>query len=83
MNNSKRVGLIDGLPNSYNTNYVLVTGKNCSLCKRYIQEADIQENKLIFTDEFLFYHKQCLEEADIKYEHQKPNDASSPIKLIK
>ncbi len=80
--NHSRAGLIDGLPSSYNTSYVIKTGKVCELCLKFIKQKQIDKNEIICTEEFDFYHKSCLEKKKITYEYQKPDDKSSVIKLI-
>jgi hypothetical protein len=77
----KRKNLIDGLPNSYNTNYVIQTHKCCDICNQLIKEYEISENQIICTEEFDFYHKACLEKNNITYKHYNPKDKSSPIIL--
>lgn len=77
-----RTSLIDGLPNSYDTNYVLNTKKICELCLKYIKKKQIEKNEIICTEEFEFFHKSCLTAKDINYFHTNPNDKSSIIKLI-
>lgn len=79
---NSRIGLIDGLPNSYNTTYVIKTAKVCESCLKFIKQKDIDKNEIICTEEFDFYHKSCLEKNNISYQHQKPADKSSIIKLI-
>lgn len=77
----KRKNLIDGLPNSYNTNYVISTNKSCQICNQLIKEPEISENQIICTQEFDFYHKECLEKNNITYKHYNSKDKSSPIVL--
>lgn len=76
-----RKNLIDGLPNSYNTNYVILTHKSCEICNQLIKESEISDNQIICTEEFDFYHKECLAKKNITYKHYNPKDKSSPIIL--
>lgn len=76
-----RKNLIDGLPNSYNTNYVILTNKCCMSCSKLIQESEISDNQIICTEEFDFYHKECLLQNNITYKHHNPKDKSTPIVL--
>lgn len=78
-----RAGLIDGLPTSYVTSYVIKQEKICKTCQNYIKQKQIDRNEIICTEDFDFYHKDCLKKANINYEHQKPNDKSSVIHLKK
>ncbi len=75
----ERKNLIDGLPNSYNTNYVLETKKRCSICNRLIKEKQIELNTIVCSETFDFYHKKCLENKEITYSHYNPKDKSTPI----
>jgi len=77
-----RAGLIDGLPNSYNVNYVILRKKECGLCNKPITEDSIQENEIICTEEWDFFHKTCLNNNNIEIKHQRENDKTSYIKLI-
>lgn len=79
--NISRKGLVDGLPNSYDTNYILKTHKRCFICTALIQEADITENELICDEKFVFYHKSCLNNKGILYKHYNQKDKSTPIIL--
>ena len=44
---NSRIGLIDGLPNSYNTTYVIKTAKVCESCLKFIKQKDIDKNEII------------------------------------
>jgi len=74
-----RKNLIDGLPNSYDTNYVIKTNKVCEICAKLITEKEIGGNQIICSESFQFYHKNCLNKAKITYEHYNPSDKSTPI----
>lgn len=78
-----RKNLIDGLPNSYDTNYIIKTNKVCELCKIKLTEFDIENNLLLCSDDFDFFHKDCLQDNNIKYEHQNQFDQSTPVTIIK
>lgn len=76
-NTSARTGLIDGLPNSYNTVYVTEHDKTCGCCSKYITKANIQKNEVVCIEASDFYHKKCLTNENIEYTHMKENDKSS------
>jgi hypothetical protein len=79
----ERIGLIDGLPVSYNTDYVISNKKICMSCMKYIKQKQIDRNEIVFCSEkFDFYHKKCLEKNGIQIVHQKPHDKSSLVTLI-
>ena len=78
-----RQGLIDGLPNSFDTGYVIKTLKTCNSCKNLITENEISINEIIYTEEMDFFHKQCLKSSGITYQHYNSEDLSTPIVLDK
>lgn len=78
----KRANMIDGLPSSFNILFVLRSGKKCDLCTKRIKKEEIAKNVIVYTDEFEYVHKQCLVKKGIAYEHIRPEDLSSPVKLI-
>lgn len=78
-----RAGLIDGLPWSYDTNHVIKTFKTCGICEKPLDKLDIDGNVLVYTDEFEFCHKPCLEARGLQYEHLRPKDLCSPVTLKK
>ena len=78
-----RKNLIDGLPNSYNTSYVILTGKCCMLCNTSITEKNISDNQIVCTQEFDFYHKDYVKQKQSTYKHQNPQDKSTPVVLDK
>ncbi len=80
--NNYRARLIDGLPNSFEVTYVLKMNQKCQLCEIKISEQDIEDNEIICSEEYYFYHKTCLTKNNISYTHQRENDKSSTIKLI-
>lgn len=80
--NQERVGLIDGVPNSFNVNYVLASKRNCASCSRYFKQKDITLNQIICTEEGEFYHKNCVAKAGLEIKHQRPDDRASIIKLV-
>ncbi len=77
----ERKNLIDGLPNSYNINYVLENKKRCVLCNKLIKEKQIADNSILCSESFDFYHKICLEKNEITYSHYNPKDKSTPVIL--
>ena len=77
----ERKNLIDGLPNSYDTNYVLKTKKRCVLCNRLIKEKQIADNSIVCSESFDFYHKICLDKKEITYSHYNSKDKSTPVIL--
>lgn len=77
----ERRNLIDGLPNSYDTHYVIKTKKCCVLCKRLITEKQIENNSIICSESFDFFHKACLKNKEISYSHYNSKDKSTPIVL--
>lgn len=79
---SARTGLIDGLPNSYNTVYVTDHNKTCGCCSKYITKGNIQKNEVVCIDAMDFYHKKCLTIKFIKYTHAKENDKSSIASFV-
>ena len=80
--NNSRNGLIDGLPNSYSTSYVLKTNKTCKICQQLLSQDDVDNNEILCSEDYDFYHKTCLDNKGIKYKHQKENDKSSMARLI-
>ncbi len=79
----ERKNLIDGLPNSYDVNYVITTKKSCELCNKLILTKQISNNAIVCTESFEFFHKTCLENKGITYNHYNPKDKSTPITLDK
>jgi hypothetical protein len=78
-----RKNFIDGLPNSYDFNYVLKTNKKCSLCQKKISQSDIESNFILCTEDFDFIHKECVNKNDYEIIHNNPKDLSSMIRLKK
>lgn len=77
----KRANMIDGIPSSFNVQFVLRSGKKCELCNKRIKKEDIAKQVIIYTDELEFVHKPCLVQKEIFYQHLKEHDLSSPVKL--
>ena len=83
--NFVRKGVIDGLPSSFDSNYVLKTHETCSLCQEKFVENDISENRILFADsvtnqkELKFVHKQCMTNNNLKYKHMREEDFASPV----
>jgi hypothetical protein len=80
--NIKRANMIDGLPSSFDVTHPIKSGKKCKICENAVTDDEIKINSIAYTDEFEFTHKKCLANNDIFYEHLRPKDQSSPIKLI-
>jgi|ERR1035437_8875850 hypothetical protein len=76
-----RKNFIDGLPLTYEVSFVLKTHKFCDFCKKKFLKNDIEENKIIYTDEFELSHKECLSKEGVSYNHSKEGDYSSPVFL--
>jgi len=76
-----RVGLIDGLPNSYDTSYIVKTKKSCGICLQLISEIEIHNNDIVCLETFDFFHKNCLKKDGKHYIHQNPKDKSTPAKI--
>jgi hypothetical protein len=79
---NKRANMIDGLPSTFNTSFIIRSGKKCGICEKRIKKEDISKNIILYTDEFECVHKQCLIKKNIFYQHIRENDFSSPIKLL-
>ena len=79
---NKRTNMIDGLPSTFNTLFVTRTGKKCGLCTKRIKKEEIENNLLLYTDEFEYVHKKCLAKKEILYKHIREGDLNSPVKLI-
>ena len=82
-NNFNRRGLVDGIPFSFDFSYIVKSKKECEFCSNIITQQDIDNNYLIYTDEFNFSHKDCISKNNIEYKHLRKNDYSSPITIIK
>ncbi len=83
MKNNPRQNLIDGLPNTYDVTYVTKTNKHCELCSKVCTELEIHSNQIICSENFEFYHKNCLINMNMTYKHSKPEDLSSVIFIEK
>jgi hypothetical protein len=81
--NYNRKNIIDGLPTSYDFNYVLKTNKKCFFCQKKINQFEIENNSIICTEEFEFIHKDCVGKNGFEIVHYNPKDLSSLIKLKK
>lgn len=64
-----RKNLIDGVPISFDTSYVIKTKKKCCLCKKEISEKDISENQIVNSYWYDFTHKKCMKTHGIIYKH--------------
>jgi hypothetical protein len=78
-----RKNLIDGLPVSYDSNYVSKTNKKCSICQFEFKSNEIEENQILCTEDFEFMHKLCVEKNDLEIIYSNPKDFTSMIKLKK
>jgi len=81
-NISINIGIIDGMPSTYNCNYVLMNKIKCFSCKNVITEEDLLSNNIVFVEDIDFNHKDCLSQLNINYRHKKENDKNSPALLI-
>jgi len=81
MNNKKN--LIDGLPTSYDHNYVLKTNKKCFFCHKKIDSTDLELNSIICTEDFDFMHKDCVVKNNFEIVFVKPKDFTSMVKIRK
>ncbi|MDP2692822.1 MAG: hypothetical protein Q8O88_04250 [bacterium] len=79
---NKKISTIDGVPLSFNTQFIIRARKKCELCNKHIKKEELEENTILYTDEFEFVHKRCLNEKDILYTHLRVHDLSSPVKLM-
>ena len=80
---TKKAGLIEGLPSSYDTNYVLKSNKKCSLCDEEVISEDIRSGDIIYVDHYDFVHRDCLVKNNIEYTHSREGDYNSPVSLKK
>jgi predicted nuclease of predicted toxin-antitoxin system len=78
-----RKNIIDGLPTSYDYNYVLKTNKKCNFCQHKITLTEIENNSIICTEDFDFLHKECIEKNKYELIYSNPKDFTSMIKLKK
>lgn len=74
-----RKGYIDGVPESFDTNYVITSGKRCVFCTEALTIKNITENEVIKTVNFDFSHKKCLSKNEIIYNHNKKCDPCSYV----
>lgn len=75
--------IIDGLPSSYDHNYVLKTNKVCLFCQKRIKSNELENNMIICTEDFDFLHKECISKNSYEIIHSNPKDFTSMIKLKK
>lgn len=78
-----RKNLIDGLPVSYDSNYVCKTNKKCSICQTEFKQNEIEDNELLCTEDFDFMHKSCVDKSGLEIVYSNPKDFTSMIKLRK
>ena len=79
---NEKTSTIDGVPLSFNVQFVTGTRKKCELCNKRISKEDLEENTILYTDEFEFVHKPCLSDNGITYKHLREHDLNSPAKLM-
>lgn len=78
-----RKNLIDGLPISYDSNYVCKTNKKCFICQSEFRPIEIEDNEILCTEDFEFIHKNCVEKSGLEIIYSNPKDFTSMIKLKK
>lgn len=78
-----RKNFIDGLPASYDYNYVIKTEKHCILCCKTITLVQIENNSIICTENFDFFHKDCIDASEFETIYSKPKDPTSMVKLVR
>lgn len=78
-----RRNFIDGLPASYDYNYVVKTEKQCRLCSKTITMDEIESNLVICTENFDFLHKPCMKSKEIEAVYSKPKDPTSMIRIVR
>lgn len=84
MKNHNRENLIDGVPVTFDINYIIdKPHKCCPLCNARFTDSEVRKNQVICTEEYEFYHKNCLKKDNIEYVHNKPGDLSSTIRLMR
>ena len=77
----KKKNLIDGLPSSYDHNYVIKTEKQCQLCVKEITPNEIEGNQIICTETFDFIHKGCADSKGLELVFSKPGDPTSMVRV--
>ena len=82
MSNHKE-NVIDGLPISYDTNYVSKTNKKCFFFLKKIKTEEIKDNLIICTEGFEFMHKYCVTQNGFDPVYLNEKDFTSMIKLKK
>lgn len=75
--------IIDGLPASYDFNYVIKSHKRCNICHSLIKMIEIENNQITCTENFDFVHKTCIKTSNQKIEYAKTNDVTSMVRLVK
>jgi hypothetical protein len=81
--NKSRFGLIDGVPLSFNVEYVLTLSHKCVFCAQKIIKIDIDQNNIVNVDEFGLCHKTCINECGVKFYHTRKNDLESPAFIFR
>jgi hypothetical protein len=78
-----RRNFIDGLPASYDYNYVVKTEKQCRLCSKTLTLEEIESNKVLCSENFDFLHKSCIESMGLEAVYSKPKDPTSMIRILR
>lgn len=78
-----RKNLIDGVPLSYDTAFVIINEKKCFFCVNFITYEQIQNNEIVCSDSFEFMHKDCISENGFEISFSKKNDFTSIASLKK
>ena len=78
-----RKDLIDGVPLSYDTYFVLKNHKKCGFCLNLISKKQIQNNEIVCSNHFEFMHKNCISENGYEISFSKNDDYTSIASLKK
>ena len=78
-----RKNLIDGLPSSYDSNYISKINKKCSICQSEFKSQELEDNEILCTEDFDFIHKSCVEKNNLEIVYANSKDFTSMIKLKK
>lgn len=72
---------IDGLPASYDHNYVTKTEKHCPFCSKAITTNELESDMAVCTETFDFLHKKCVDDQGLEILFSKPDDHTSMVRL--
>ena len=75
--------MIEGLPSSYDVNYITTAHKKCYFCEKEIGINEIYDGEIIYIDFYDFSHTICLNNSDVEYAHIRKGDYNSPVSPIK